>query len=122
MFKELFAVCLLISDFDKSLNFYRDTLRLELNTQNGKFADFKLNGTSLAIFEQSEATTMFPKKFMHAGGGCVLAYQVPNVKETCEELQTKGVEIIEGPKLTPWGQKVAYFQDPDQNIWEISEK
>lgn len=70
MFNKLFAICLLVDDFEKSLSFYKDTLGLEVNSKEGKFADFKL----------------------------------------------------EGPKTTEWGQTVAYFKDPDGNIWEISKK
>lgn len=122
MFNKLFAVCLLVNDLEKSLSFYKDTLGLEINSQNGKFADFKLGGTSLAIFEKSEAIAMFPVKYMKQGGGLVLAFQVEDVDKTCQELEAKAVKIIEGPKTTPWGQTVAYFLDPDQNIWEISAK
>lgn len=116
MFNKLFANCLLVKDFDKSLRFYRDTLGLKVNSQDGKFADFKLGGTSLAIFQKSEATAMFPKKYMGNGGGVVLAFQVNDVKKTCDGLKAKGVKIFEGPKKTDWGQTVAYFNDPDDNI------
>lgn len=122
MFNKLFAACLLVDDFDKSLTFYKDVLGLAVNSQDGKFADFKLEGTSLAIFQKSEATAMFPKEFMGSGGGIVLGFQVDDVNKTCEELKTKGVEIFEGPKTTDWGQTVAYFKDPDGNIWEVSGK
>lgn len=122
MFKKLFANCLLVEDFDQSLAFYRDVMGLEVNSQDGKFADFKLEGTSLAIFQKSEAVGMFPRKYMKKGGGIVLAFQVPDVAEACKELKAKGVEIIEGPKTTSWGQTVAYFLDPDNNIWEVSAK
>jgi len=120
MFKQLLAVCLLVKDFDKALAFYRDTLGLELNSQDGKYADFKLEGTSLAIFQKSDATSMFPAEHMKSGGGAVLAFQVEDVDKTCNELKSKGVEVFEGPKTTSWGQTVAYFKDPDNNIWEIS--
>lgn len=122
MFNKLFANCLLVNDFDKSLSFYRDTLGLEVNSQDGRFVDFKLEGTSLALFEKNSAAAMFPKEHMGPGGGIVLAFQVENVKKTCEELKAKGVPIFEGPKTTEWGQTVAYFKDPDNNIWEISQK
>jgi lactoylglutathione lyase len=122
MLKKLFANCLLVNDFEKSLAFYRDILGLEVNSTEGKFADFKLEGTSLAIFEKEAATAMFPKKFMGNGGGVILAFQVDDVKKTCDDLKTKGIEIFEGPKTTPWGQTVAYFNDPDGNIWEVSVK
>ncbi len=120
MFNKLFANCLLVNDFEKSLSFYRDVLGLKVNSQDGKFADFKLEGTSLAIFEKDAAVTMFPKKHMSSGGGVVLAFQVDDVNKACEELKTKSVEIFEGPKTTDWGQTVAYFKDPDGNIWEVS--
>lgn len=120
MFNKLFAVCLLVEDFEKSLSFYRDTLGLTVNSQDGKFADFKLEGTSLAIFEKSEATAMFPKEYMGSAGGAVLAFQVDDVNKACEELKAKGIDVFEGPKTTEWGQTVAYFKDPDGNIWEVS--
>lgn len=122
MFKKLFAVCLLVDDFQKSLTFYKDILGLEVNSQEGKFADFKIGETSLAIFQKDEAIAMFPKEHMKSGGGCVLGFQVSDIDKAYEELKSKGVEIFEGPKTTAWGQKVAYFKDPDENIWEVSEK
>ena len=120
MLNKLFAVCLLVDNFEKSFQFYKDVLGLEFNSRGGKFADFKLGETSLAIFQKDEAVAMFPKEHMRTGGGAVLGFQVEDVQKTCEELKTKGVDIFEGPKTTPWGQTVAYFKDPDGNIWEIS--
>jgi lactoylglutathione lyase len=122
MFNQLLAVCLIVHDFEKSLDFYKNMLNLKLNTQDGKFADFKLEGTSLAIFQQDEATNMFPKQYMKSGSNAVLAFQVENIEKECKTLVRKGLEIFEGPKKTPWGQTVAYFKDPDGYIWEISNK
>ncbi len=122
MFNKLFAVCLLIEDFEKSLKFYRDTLGLKVKSQEGnQFAGFDLEGTEMAIFQKDGATAMFPKKFMGTGGGVNIGFQVKDINQACEELKAKGIEIFEGPKTTPWGQKVAYFKDPDGNIWEVSE-
>lgn len=120
MFKKLFAVCLLVNDFDKSFSFYKDTLGLEVNSHEGKFADFKLEGTSLAIFQKDEATAMFSVEHIKSGGGSVLGFQVEDVQKVCSELESKGIKIFEGPKTTEWGQTVAYFKDPDGNIWEVS--
>lgn len=120
MFNKLFAICLLVDDFDKSLEFYRDKLGIEVKSQDGKFANFKLGETELAIFEKSEASSMFPAEHMKSGGGAVLGFQVEDVSKACEELKSKGIEIFEGPKTTEWGQTVAYFLDPDGNIWEVS--
>ena len=121
MFKRMFANCLLVNDFEKSLNFYQKNLGLELNTREGNFANFKIENIELAIMQKDQATEMLPKKYMAATGGSILlCFQVEDVNKTCEELKAKGVTFISGPKVTSWGQTVAYFQDPDNNIWEIS--
>jgi catechol 2,3-dioxygenase-like lactoylglutathione lyase family enzyme len=122
MFNKLFAICILVDNFEKSFDFYKNKLGLEVNSSEGEFADFKLVGTSLAIFGKSEATAMFPKKYMKSGGGIVIAYQVNSLNDEVERLKKIDVEIFEGPKETAWGQKVAYFNDPDGNILEVSEK
>lgn len=120
MFKKLFAICLLVNDFDKAFSFYKDILGLEVNSHEGKFANFKLEGTELAVFEKSEASAMFPQSYMKSGGGAVIGFQMADVEKTCREIESKGVKIFEGPKTTEWGQTVAYFNDPDGNIWEVS--
>jgi len=122
MFNKLFAVCLLVDDFDKSFKFYKETLGLEVKDHESHFANFKLGETELAIFGKDEATSMFPKEYMKPGGGAVIGFQVDDVEKVCKELESKGVKIFEGPKTTKWGQTVAYLNDPDRNIWEVSKK
>lgn len=123
MIDKLSAVCLLIGDFQKSLDFYTKILGLRTNYVDlkGKFASFKLGETSLSIFQKDKAVGMFPKKYMKPSGGYLMGYQVNDLKNEYEQLEKKGIKIFEGPKETAWGQKVAYFHDPDRNIWEISE-
>ena len=121
MFDKLFAVCLLVDNFNKSFEFYKETLGLKVNSKEEGFANFKLGETELAIFQKDAATSMFPKKYMGNGGGVSIGFQVKDINQACKRLKLKKVEIFEGPKSTPWGQKVAYFRDPDCNIWEISE-
>ena len=116
----MFANCLLVKDFDKSMTFYKDVLGLEINTTDGKFANFKMDNIELAIMERSQATEMLPPKYMTDGGGVLLCFQVDDVENTAKELKLKGVNFVSDPKVTSWGQTVAYFQDPDNNIWEIS--
>ena len=59
MFNKLFAVCLLVDDFEKSLDFYKNILGLEINSNESKFANFKLGETELAIFQKNEAFLRF---------------------------------------------------------------
>lgn len=50
--KTLYAVCLLVHDFEVSLKFYRDKLGLVLNSQDGKYADFKLGVRYSQFFKE----------------------------------------------------------------------
>lgn len=120
MFSKLYAICLLVEDYQKSLSFYRDTLGLEINSHDTGYTDFKLGESLFAIFQKDDAAAMFSKSHMKSGGGCVIAFPVEDVQQACEELKAKGIEIFEGPKQMPWGQTVAYFKDPDGNILEIT--
>jgi len=121
MFDKIYAVCLLVENYKKSLSFYNDILEFKINSQDKNYTDFKVGDTLFAIFEKKEAEVMFPGRHMNKGGGAVIAFPVGNVDEICKLLNGKGVRIFEGPKVMPWGQKVAYFKDPDNNIIEVTE-
>ncbi len=120
MVTKIFAICLLVENLETSRQFYEDKLGLTINSQDIGFVDYKLGETPLALFEKKSATAMFPSKYMRASGGVVIALQVDDVGKTCADLKAKGVEIFEGPKLTSWGQTVAYLHDPDGNIIELT--
>lgn len=116
----MFANCLLVNDFKTSLAFYRDMLGLEINTQEGKFANFKVENIELAIMERSVSSELFPDTYIKGGGSILMCFQVDDVEKVYDELLKRGVNFITKPQTTSWGQTVAYFLDPDQNIWEIS--
>lgn len=120
MIKNLYAVCLLVHDLATSLSFYKDILGLEVNSKDDGYVDFKIGETLVAIFQRDKAVAMFPLEHMANGGSAVYAYQVEDVAKACQDLKSKGVEIFEGPKTMSWGQTVAYFKDPDNNIWEVT--
>ncbi len=37
-----------------------------------------------------------------------------------EDLKAKGVHFVKPPTTQPWGQRIAYFEDLEVNLWEIS--
>ena len=37
-----------------------------------------------------------------------------------EELSKNGVRFVQPPKTRPDGQRYAFFEDPEGNLWEIS--
>jgi catechol 2,3-dioxygenase-like lactoylglutathione lyase family enzyme len=120
MIQKVFAICLLVEKLEASLAFYRDMLGMKVNSEDNGFAEFKLGETPLALYERKQATAMFPERFMSAAGGVVIALQVENVDKTCDDLRSKGIKLFEEPKVTTWGQTVAYLHDPDGYIIELT--
>ncbi|OGV92180.1 hypothetical protein A3B57_03740 [Microgenomates group bacterium RIFCSPLOWO2_01_FULL_47_10] len=120
MINKLDAVCLLVEDLKQSRNFYEKILNLEVSITDTGFVEYKLGETPLALFQKSDATAMFPNKFMKPSGGAVIALKVDDVSSSCEAIKSQGIKIFEGPKTTSWGQTVAYLHDPDGHIIELT--
>jgi len=101
-----------VSDVDKSIAFYRDTLGMVLEEHFEEFgwAEFTATPTTLALVD--------PAKF-EAGakprpGGASIALAVDDVKAAVDELEGKGIKVYMEAMETPvcWYALVA---DPDGN-------
>ncbi|MEK4436136.1 MULTISPECIES: VOC family protein [Paenibacillus] len=46
---------------------------------------------------------------------------MPDVDRVCNELEIRGVTLLNGPITRPWGRRTACFADPDGHIWEIAQ-
>lgn len=110
----------MVSDFEKSLDFYQNKLGLEINYHEGNFANFKVVNIELAIMDKNNTKEMGVEKYLNKGGAMFLCFQTDDVENAYQELNSRGVEFITKPMTTSWGQNVAYFTDPDLNIWEVS--
>jgi lactoylglutathione lyase len=46
--------------------------------------------------------------------------EVDDVDATCEDLERRGVTLLNGPQDRAWGIRTASFTDPGGHIWEIA--
>ena len=126
MFNKITAVVLVVSDLAKSINFYQKKLGLKLNKRDRGYAEFNTVGTVLELMEEKTTGELAQKGLMRASQKVhnhYLAWQaVKDITLVYNQLLEKGVKFIVKPKQMPWGEKVAYFTDPDGNIWEISQR
>ncbi len=116
------AVWLAVTDLEKSIAFYRDTLGLPLKSTEEGFADFKIKGTEVALGTKEMIEKTTGQKITIGGARhLILGWDaVEDVDKVYKELKAKGVRFLTKPKTQPWGQRVTYFTDPDGHIWEIS--
>ena len=102
-----------VSDIERSIQFYRDVLGLQLDNfwQDVPWAEFKVPPTTLALFDPSK----FDPGSSPKPGGAAIALAVEDVPAAAAELKEKGVNVIVAPFETPvcWN---AYVLDPDGNM------
>ena len=115
-------IILYVNDFDKSMHFYKDILRLSIKMQHETYVEFDTGTTTLSINTRKDVREITG---LHIPNGSTksqtfeIGFVVNDVMETIEELRQQGVEIIKEPVIKPWGQTVAYVADPDGHYIEI---
>jgi predicted enzyme related to lactoylglutathione lyase len=101
-----------VSDMERSIAFYRDTLGLELETHAEEYgwAEFKAPPTTLSLYAPGITQ---PGATPQTGGGS-LALSVNNVEAALEELRGKGVTVVMDAFESPVCH-YALVADPDGN-------
>ena len=101
--------------YEQMAGFYRDTLRLPLELEDGEFAVFRLpDGSKAEVFGPSDT------EHTHFTTGPVAGFLVDDVETAREVLEAEGIEFI-GPvhEWEPTGEAWSHFRAPDGNVYEI---
>lgn len=102
-----------VSDFERALAFYRDTLGLVPATADAQFgyASFNAGPISFAIAQTDDAALVG----RHTGVG----FMVDDIDASYEKMRAAGVSFDMPPTAQPWGGTLALFKDPDDNIYYL---
>ena len=117
-------IILITNKYIYSKAFYRDILNLPIEREIDaeEFVQFKLKNCFLALFGRNQAERLLSSKYLAKSGGAIYTWaESEDIDKTYRALKKKGVKFIKFPKTQPWGQRTAYFTDPDGHIWEIQE-
>lgn len=102
-----------VTDLDRALTFYRNTLGLKVDETFGdQYVEFDIGGQTLAI--------MAGHGRPGPGGGTV-GLNVPNLARSLAELKAQGIEPVMDVIETPVC-RMALIQDPDGNLLMLHEK
>jgi lactoylglutathione lyase len=120
------TLLLVVSDLDRSRDFYRDVLGAELHREyGGTSAVFRFLGTWLLLVTGGEPTkdkpsvTFAPPPDPDAVSS-ELTIRVPDCRAAYVTLRARGAEFLTPP--VDWGWETrAFFRDPDGHLLEISE-
>jgi catechol 2,3-dioxygenase-like lactoylglutathione lyase family enzyme len=115
IFRKVGAVILLVSNMEKSIKFYSDTLELPVKSRSKDWTEFFNNDTVLALHPAPEK-----KKLLKTGSGTLVGFEVTDLDSTVKKLKEKRVKFFKRPKEEPFG-KHAIVQDPDGHLISIAE-
>lgn len=118
---------LLVPDVGVCYKFYRDVLDLvpKFEADESVYAEFDVDGDTLALFQQSIMSTVVSTAALPAAPAAqdraVLCFEVPDVDAAAAGLKAKGVTFVTDPHDEPeWMLRVAHFRDPAGNLIELN--
>jgi len=115
MFKQIDYTMVIVSDMNRSVEFYRDKLGIPLKFQSPDWTEFVTGATTLALHGGGicqEQTGLVSKD--KTAGTCSIGFNVEDVDKTYEELKARGITFVMPPTQREGeGIKLAVCVDPD---------
>lgn len=115
MIKGLDNVYYFVSDVNKAVEFYHETLGLEIMDQDDYWASMSLNGARLGLHKANKSEF---SKSSEKRAGATVTLNVSDIDQAYEFLSKKGVKFIGEVSKNPWGSHVS-FVDPDGNLLDL---
>lgn len=118
------ALTLFVEDLHTVRAFYSGALQLREVFRDDVSTVFQLGGTMLNVLEVGAASEVVAPAQPAAARetpSILLSLWVEDVDAVCQELQERGVLLLNGPIDRPWGKRTAAFMDPAGIAWEIAQ-
>lgn len=125
LIKHVAGIAEIVDDLNSAIQFYRDTLGLEVTQlPGGGYAIVKVSeirhfglwsreAAAKATFGDPILKTRIPLGF-------TLGFEVDDVEEASHTFQSHGGTLIQQPQREPWGQQTSRFLSPSGALCEFS--
>ena len=124
MFKKIGAVILLVSDMNRSKDFYTRILGMQLKHESTGWIEFAKEGsTVLALhpIKKKAKENRTNKETKKSGSNRILiGFNVSDLQGTCAELEKKNVKFYKEMSIEHFG-KHAIIEDPDGHLISLAE-
>ena len=111
-FRKLGAVILLVSDMNKSVQFYKEVLNIPLKKKSDEWTEFFNKETVLALHPAKN------KEKVKSGQHILVGFSASDFDQTMKNLQDKKVIFFKNPREEGFG-KHAIIEDPDGHLISI---
>ena len=101
-----------VSDMDRALTFYRDTLGLSVKDTQEQWSEIDANGVMIGLNAREEASG-------DGAGGAVISFQPDDdIESEVKRLTDAGVSFVGDISDHPWG-RIAAFTDSEGNSLQL---
>jgi predicted enzyme related to lactoylglutathione lyase len=101
-------VCLETNNVIRLADFYRKILNITSDCRDEVHQFIITGGTALSVYNNGKVKN-------NQNQNISIAFTVDDVDKEYERLLKLGIQIIDAPKLQPWGARNMHFCDPDGN-------
>ena len=112
---KLFAVRVFVSDWDRAVRFYTETLGIPTTFESEEmgWAQLATGEGQLALERLAPDDAEAPELIGRYVG---VSLEVADIEATYKTLVERGVEFLAPPETQPWGGVLAHLRDPDGNV------
>jgi lactoylglutathione lyase len=123
VFREPFPI-LHVADVERSVRFYVDCFGFEVGfrwPEEGalEFAFLRLGETGIGIGTRA-APDLPDWPSGRETGAFQLCIYTDDTDAAAERLVSRGATRVTAPRAQPWGEKLAFFEDPDGNLIHVT--
>jgi lactoylglutathione lyase len=117
LFTKVGAVIVLVSDMERSVKFYKETLELPIKTQSDDWTEFFHKDTTIALHPIKKKAKTFQDEREKS---VLIGFMVGDLDRVVTILKERGVTFFKTPREEPFG-KHTIVEDPDGHLISIAE-
>ncbi|MBD2178679.1 VOC family protein [Pseudanabaena sp. FACHB-1998] len=123
---EIDYIALFVTNVERSLIFYRDVLGFRFDKPAKPDSAEGYSGKlKIGLYDRAWLPKLFGDRGEQkiSGNPFLLSMSVENLDQVYQELSDRQslypVNMIAPPRVMPWGQRILFLSDPDDNLLEI---